>query len=174
MTLPDEIDKTTIFNYLRKGWLTHDAMWYYHIFSEFGVDTANRLNRAAIKSMSKFEVERSKAALGMNDATINSFNGLKDFVTGSLALLIPSSMKWSLIMPRKNIMRWEWGPGECFAYKGMKRIGASGTYQCGVIFRIECWLEHLGIKYSVKPKLDICVMQSQGTCSGEFEFYFKE
>jgi len=169
-----EIDKTAIQSFLSKGWLTHDAMWYYNTLMEFGIDAANRLNRAAIRSMAKFEVERAQIALGMHGRAVDTFELLTEFLTGSLRLLLPSSIKLKLTIPRNNIIRWEWGKGECFAYKGMKQIGVSAQYQCGVIFRIECWLEELGIPYKIVPKLDLCVMPRQGTCAGEIGFFFKE
>jgi len=46
------IKKEEIRDLLGKGWLTHDGMWFYQTAKEFGIDKANELNRAAIKSMS--------------------------------------------------------------------------------------------------------------------------
>ena len=47
-----------------KGWLTHDAMWYAAAAARWGVEEANRLNQAAIRAMTPFEVERLAAAGG--------------------------------------------------------------------------------------------------------------
>jgi len=67
----------------------------------------------------------------------------------------------------KNLLHWEWEKRGCFAFKGMKQIGIIDGYRCGVIYRIECWLEALGIKYSIDPKIDKCIMHEKGACSGD-------
>ena len=48
----------------------------------------------------------------------------------------------------------------------MKQIGIIDGYECGVMYRIECWLEALGIKYSIEPKIDKCMMYEKGACLG--------
>jgi hypothetical protein len=64
----------------------------------------------------------------------------------------------------KDLLNWE-----CFAYKGMKQIGLIDGYRCGVMYRIECWLEALGIKYSIDPKIDKCMMHEKGACLGDIK-----
>jgi hypothetical protein len=54
----------------------------------------------------------------------------------------------------------------------MMRIGAIDQYECGVIHRIECWFESLGIKYSVSPKIKKCLMLTGEKCCGDFRFNF--
>ena len=45
---------------LLRGWLTHDAMWFKTTLDEFGIETANKLNRGAIRSMAPIEVVSSR------------------------------------------------------------------------------------------------------------------
>ncbi len=45
------IGKREIRDLLGKGWLTHDGMWFSRVCKEFGIEEANLINRAAIKSM---------------------------------------------------------------------------------------------------------------------------
>ena len=71
MNALDKIGKSEIRNLLGKGWLTHKGMWLYHTGREFGIEKANALNRAAIKSMAPIEVQRAKKALGFG---INRFD----------------------------------------------------------------------------------------------------
>jgi hypothetical protein len=66
-----------------------------------------------------------------------------------------------------NILHWEWERGQCFAFKGMTEIGTIDDYRCGVIYRIECWLEALGVEFNIDPKIDGCLMHTTGTCFGE-------
>jgi len=49
----------------------------------------------------------------------------------------------------------------------MKQIGALDEYNCGVIYRIECWLETMGIEFEINPKISNCVMHEKGACSGD-------
>jgi hypothetical protein len=51
----------------------------------------------------------------------------------------------------------------------MKQIGLIDGYRCGVMYRIECWLEALGIKYSIDPKIDKCMMHEKGACLGDIK-----
>jgi hypothetical protein len=54
----------------------------------------------------------------------------------------------------------------------MERLGIIDQYKCGVIYRIECWFNVLGIKYTTNPKIENCLMAEKGCCSGDFVFYF--
>jgi hypothetical protein len=77
--------------------MTHDGMWFYHCFQEFGIETANQLNKAAIDK-----------------------------------------------------------------------------YECGVIYRLVCWFDALGLTYRAKPEITSCQMLSGGACGGEFAFDFRQ
>ena len=171
MSALDRIDKKEIRDLLGKGWLTHDGMWFYHTYQEFGIQKANKLNKAAIRSLAPIEIKRVKKALGVGGEKIESFEALKDFMLEALEVVLPHSVfeKFQFRASSKNILHWQWENGECFAYKGMKQIGIIDGYRCGVIYRIECWLEALGIKYSIDPKIDKCMMHEKGTCSGDIK-----
>lgn len=170
----DEIGKEEIRDYLGKGWLTHDGMWFYTVYKEFGVDVANRLNKEAIKSNAYIEVERAKRVFGIENKKFDSFEELTAFLQNVLELTLPYSIfsKGHFNIPSKNIIHWEWENKECFAYKGMERLGIVDQYKCGVIYRIECWFNLLGIEYTLNPKIENCLMAEKGSCSGDFVFYF--
>ena len=48
----DEIGKEEIKEYLGKGWLTHDGMWFYNVYKEFGIDLADIARAETKKEMS--------------------------------------------------------------------------------------------------------------------------
>jgi hypothetical protein len=135
----NKIGKREIRDLLGKGWLTHDGMWFYHTYQELGVDKANKIKRV-------------KKALGIGGEKIGTFEELKNFMLEALEMTLPGSVfeRFRFRASSKDLLHWEWESGECFAYKGMKQIGIIDGYRCGVMYRIECWLEALGIKYS-KP-----------------------
>jgi hypothetical protein len=165
------IGKREIRDLLGKGWLTHDGMWFYHAYQELGIEKANKLNKAAIRSLAPIEIKRVKKALGIGGEKIGTFEELKDFMLEALEVILPNSVfeNFRFRASSKDLLHWEWESGECFAYKGMKQIGIIDGYRCGVMYRIECWFEALGIKYSIDPKIDKCIMHEKGACLGDIK-----
>ena len=51
-------------------------------------------------------------------------------------------MKYKYSIPAKNLMHAEWD--SCFAYEGMKALGVADRYECGIMLRIDTWLNTLG------------------------------
>jgi hypothetical protein len=173
MGVLDGIEKTEIRNLLGKGWLTHDGMWFYHTCRELGIEKANELNKAAIKSLASIEVDRMKRLLGIAQEKFETFDELLKFMLSALELTLPDSVfrKLHLTASAGNLMRWEWESLQCFAYKGMKQIGVIDRYHCGVMYRIECWLEALGVRYSMQPVIEGCLMHEKGACEGEIQVF---
>jgi hypothetical protein len=163
------LEKREIRDLLGKGWLTHDGMWFYHTYQEFGIEKANKLNKAAIRSLAPIEIKRVKKALGIGGEKIGTFEALKDFMFKALEMTLPDSVfeRFRFLASSKDLLHWEWENGQCFAYKGMKQIGIIDEYRCGVMYRIECWLDALGIKYNIDPKIDKCIMHEKGACLGD-------
>ena len=50
----------------------------------------------------------------------------------------------------------------------MKNIGVIEDYECGVVYRVACWIDSLGIQYSVSPQVVKCLMLTKGSCTGDF------
>lgn len=152
---------------LLRGWMTHDAMWFKSALEELGIEAANRLNRAAIRSMAPIEVKRTLAALGMHG--VSTFEQLERFISGAMGLLSGDFMRF----------RWDWRPPdllrvdvqECFAHKGISRLGAIARYECGIFDRIYRWLDALGVGYVVTPEGELCTMHHQGSCVREVTFH---
>lgn len=163
----DTLEKKEIKELISKGWITHDAMWFIHCLQEFGIEKTNRLNRAAVKSMAAIEVGRLKKALGIKK-DFGTFDELMMFLNGAFELVLADFMQVKFNTPSKNILHWKTGKGACFAYKGMCRLGISDKYECGVLHRIECWLDTLNIPYTMTPQVNKCLMHSKGECAGDF------
>jgi len=157
-------------NIQTKGWMTHDAMWFFSCLQEFGIEKTNELNRNAIALMAPIETKRMLKALGMESETFDNFEKFWKFFSGARQFVIPEWMDFSFTSPKRNIARWECR--SCFAYDGVKRIGALDGYHCGVMFRIESWIKTLGIQYEMKPNITGCLMHETGKCEGEFHFHF--
>jgi hypothetical protein len=150
--------------------MTHDGMWFLHCLQEFGIEKTNRLNKAAIKSMSSVEIHRIKNVLGF-DKSIDNYDDFKMFFESASKLMIPDFMNVTFGFDEKNQMTWSFDQGKCFAYAGIKRMGVIDKYDCGVLYRIKCWLKELGIRHKFNPEIGKCHMHHKGFCSGEIEFY---
>ena len=168
MSVLDGLEKNDIRNLLGKGWLTHDGLWFYHACRELGVQRANDLNRAAIKSLAPVEVARMKGILEIEADRFETFDDLLAFIQAALELTLPESVFRNIHFhsPSKDVIQWEWAEGQCFAYKGIKQMGNIDAYHCGVIYRIECWLDALGVGHDMDPPIAGCLMNETGKCEG--------
>ncbi len=165
-------EKKELVELLNKCWMTHDAMWFFCCLQEFGIQKANKMNKTAIRSLAPMETSRIKKFLGIEKEHIQSFEEFKNFFAGASELCIPDFMNVTMSFPKENVLHWEFKPKNCFAYKGMQSIGVIDGYECGVIYRVECWIESLKIGYEVRPKIKTCLMLDTPNCSGDFSLYF--
>ncbi|MBU0991377.1 MAG: hypothetical protein KJ737_02690 [Proteobacteria bacterium] len=170
MNALSRIDKLDIKELLSKGWITHDAMWFYHSLEEVGIEKTNKINRAAVKSMATIEAMRIKKALGFQDKPFTSFVDLVDFMNGAMDIVAARFMHFKFISPEKNVVQWAFEKDNCFAYKGICRLGVIDQYECGVIHRIESWLHALQISFRIEPVVDKCIMHTKGECRGKLIF----
>jgi hypothetical protein len=163
---PELLSRKEITDLLHKGWMSHDGMWFYQCLKEFGIEKANKLNKAAIQSLAPLEMKRLKKLLGIEK--VETFEEFKHLFTGGFELLIADFMNARMTFPEKNVFHWEFVPQQCFAYKGMQKMGVIEDYECGVVYRVECWIDNLGIQYAIEPPMGKCMMHAKGYCAGDF------
>jgi hypothetical protein len=163
------MEKRELKELLIKCWMSHDAMWFYTCLQEFGIEKANELNLASIRSLSKIEVPRILRALGINKEKVTTFEELKASIDGLFGILKGNFMGFEYSFPEDHCMRWV--VLRCFAYEGMKRMGVIDRYQCGLLHRVACWSEVLGVECTVTPQVESCLMVKDGKCSGEVKFF---
>jgi len=168
----DAVGKEELRDLLGKGWLTHDGMWFYTVYREYGIEKANKLNKEAIKSMVPFEVERLAQVMDMQKIGLKSVENIRDFLLCGMELFLPASVlsKLHFSISPGNVIHWEWEKNECFAYKGMQRMGIIENYECGVMYRIECWFQSLGLGFIATPQAGKCQMHEKGFCAGDYQF----
>jgi hypothetical protein len=164
------LSKNELKEILNKGWMTHDAMWFYNCLQECGIEKTNKINKAAIRDMSAIEIKRIQKAVGAGQ--INTFDEFKVLFDTAMGIAIGKFMKCKYSMPAHNLMRGEWE--SCFAYEGIKALGVIDRYECGIMLRIDTWLDTLGIKYEVKPKVTGCMMHTDGKCFRDYRFFFNK
>ncbi len=164
-TALDEIGIHGIREILNKGWMTHDAMWFYHCLQECGIEMTNRINTAAVRSMAAIEIRRICRMLGMEGTRIDCFDDLVIILKAGLAIIKADFIHIDYSFPEANLIRWE--TRQCFAHDGITRIGAISGYQCGIFERIKAWLEGLGVRSVFSPAIEGCLMHTHGLCRGE-------
>jgi len=168
MAVMNQIADNEIRELLAKGWLTHDAMWFVNVYQDLGIEKTNQLNLSAIRSLAPIEIARLQKALGLKDKPIQTSEKLNAFMQAAFEITLPRSVssRFKFGMTSPGLFHWEWEQGGCFAYKGMQKLGILDTYRCGVLYRIECWLDTLGIPYSIDPEIGTCIMSANGVCTG--------
>lgn len=174
MKLIDRFTKKELSEFMGKCWMTHDGMWFYSCMLELGIEKTNQLNKAAISSMAAIEVKRFRKALGLDEKRIETFEDFETFFTSISDILLPDFMNVSWCFPEKNIMHWEFNDRRCFAYNGVKMLGVTDKYECGPMYRIECWLRCLGITYEITPKINKCISPEDGKCAGTIRVFFDQ
>ena len=151
---------------LNKCWMTHDGMWFRHCLQECGIETTNKINKAAIYDAARIEGMRLARALGVD--RIETFTDLHEFIRQANAIVKADFMKIECSSPEPNILRWD--VQQCFAYEGITRLGVIDQYQCGIFERVKGWLDALDIEYSVTPEAHGCMMHDAGRCYRAFYF----
>ncbi|MCX6005853.1 MAG: DUF6125 family protein [Chloroflexi bacterium] len=167
-TIP--LEKRELKELLNKGWMTHDAMWFYNCLQECGIEKTNKINKAAVKGMAAVEIKRIRKALG--SPQIETFDQFKEFFDLAMEIATGNFMKYAYTMTAKNMLHSEWK--SCFAYEGIKSLGVIDRYECAIMLRIDTWLETLGIKYEVEPNVFGCMMHTDGVCYRDYKFFFEK
>ncbi len=160
--------KDEIKELLVKGWMTHDAMWFYNCLQACGIEKTNKINKAAVSAMAAIEIKRVQKAVGVEK--LNTFDEFKRFFEIAMKIATGEFMKYTYSSPAHNIIHGEWK--SCFAYEGVKGLGVIDQYECGIMLRIETWLDTLGIRYEVEPKVTGCMMHTDGKCFRDYRFFF--
>jgi len=153
---------------LIKSWMTHDGMWFYHCAKEFGIDKTNKINKAAVKSMAKVEMQRLKNAIGI--VKLKSFEHFKNFMEIVFSVVKADFMDFTFEYPSKNILIFTMN--NCFAFDGIKRMGYIEKYSCGIFQRLKGWFEELGIQYDLTPQINGCMKKEGEICYRKFRFFF--
>lgn len=164
----NSLSKNELKEIMNKNWMTHDAMWFYNCLNEVGIEKTNKINKAAVRGMAAIEIKRIQKALGVGQ--IDTFDEFKRFFDIAMEIATGKFMKYKYSTPAHNLMQAQWD--SCFAHEGMKSLGVADRYECGIMLRIDTWLNTLGIKFEVEPKVTGCMMHTDGKCFFEYRFFF--
>lgn len=160
------LSKEELKEILIKGWMTHDAMWFLHCLRKTGIETTNKINRAASAGLGRIEAKRFKKILDIGE--IQTTNDLKKFIQMIFHIVKAEFMKFSFKFIDDNTLQCEMN--ECFAHDGIERIGCLDLYQCGIYDRVEGWFKGSGLKFEVSPQINGCLMFQGKKCIRIYTF----
>ena len=112
------LSKKELKEILIKGWMTHDAMWFLHCLRKTGIETTNKINKAASAGLGLIEAKRFKRILNIDE--IRTTDDLRKFIELIFHVIKAEFMKFSYKFINDNEMQCEMQ--ECFAHDGIKRI----------------------------------------------------
>lgn len=145
---------------LVKCWMSHDARWFMAVAGEFGLETANRLNRVAAHETGKAEARRIARKLELPPVA-----SLDDCLLAQelfISLLGPELLDYAL--EKEGADAYQVRVNRCFAYENALRAGIQRNFGCGIFARVTGWLEALNLVYEVMPGLDACLMCQGKRC----------
>lgn len=170
MRMLEDITKEEITILLNKCWMTHDGMWFFSCLQEYGIEAANKLNKAAIEYLAPIEVGRLKKVFGVTAESLGNLEEFRAFFNRVSKLVIPDFMGGEFTINEDFTLDMKMRPDECFAYKGIKRLGVIDRYECGVFFRIECWMRNLGLTFESDNNAQHCLFFHNGSCRKQLRF----
>ena len=105
------LSKKELKEILIKGWMTHDAMWFLHCLRKTGIETTNKINKAASAGLGLIEAKRCKKILNIDE--IKTIDDLRKFVELIFHVVKAEFIKFTYKFINDNEMECEMH--ECFA-----------------------------------------------------------
>ena len=142
---------------LVKCWMSHDARWFTAVAMNHGMQAANRANQAAVREEGKVEARRLARAAGLGPV-----QNASDFLLAQevfIGLLGPDLLDYDVVQTGDD--GWRIEIKRCFAFDNVSRAGVADQYECGILPRVQGWLEGLGLPYEMTPPLGKC-LKAQG------------
>ncbi len=153
---------------LIKGWMSHDARWFMAVAKHFGIDEANRLNQLVCRELGQVEMKRYMKTLGLSPA-----KDLEAFLALSkAALALYGSGLAEYEIKTLDHQSYEMRLKRCFAYENIVRAGIKDQYECGILARVQGWIDAQGLKHELDPPLGKCMMVSGRECSYTIKLKF--
>jgi hypothetical protein len=145
---------------LIKGWMSHDARWFMAVTQHFGIDAANRLNQFVCREIGRVEMKRYMKTLDLTQP-----KNLEEYLTyhkAAFALYGFGLAEYDI--KTLNHQSYEIHLKKCFAYENIVRAGIKDQYECGILARIQGWIDAQGIEHELTPALGKCMMVSGKEC----------
>jgi hypothetical protein len=145
---------------LIKGWMSHDARWFMAVAEHFGIEAANRLNQMVARELGRVETKRLTKALSLSPP-----KNMDEYLNAKKAAI--SMFGRDLIDYEIRILdhqSYEMHLKRCFAHENIVRAGIKDQYECGILSRLQGWIDALGLEHDLTPPLGKCMKVSGKEC----------
>ena len=149
---------------LIKCWMSHDARWFAAVAMNHGMAAANRANQAAVREEGKVEARRLARALNLGPV-----QDAADFLLAKevmIGLLGPDLLDYDTVQDGDRAWRIE--ISRCFAFENVTRAGVADQYECGIMPRVQGWLDGLGLEFEMTPPVGKCLKAQGQPCAYGF------
>lgn len=148
-----------------KCWMSHDARWFAATAMTFGLEAAMRLNKLAIREEGKAEARRLVRLLGLPE--VRDASDFLLFQETAISLLGPELLDYSVTMRGPD--GFDLSVQRCFAFEQVRRAGIDHEYECGIIPRIQGWLDELRTDCEISPQPARCLKAQGLQCVYSFQ-----
>ena len=163
------INQDQLRNILIKNWMTHDSLWYGEAAAKFGMAEASPMNLRVCRKLGQVEFGRlMKMVEAPSPKNIEEYQEL--FELGK-QVFFPDFVSTQISYPGNDSQIFDFI--DCFAHKGMKKLGLLPDYECGIFERIEGWFDAMGLKYTRTPDLSRCLKLKGEECRITVQFHFE-
>ena len=146
---------------LVKGWMSHDARWFMAVTQHFGIDAANRLNQFVCREIGRVEMKRYMKTLALSQP-----KDLAEYLTfHKAAFALYGSGLAEYDIKTLDHRSYEIRLKRCFDYVNIVRAGIKDQYECGILARVQGWIDAQGLEHELDPPLGKCMMVSGKECS---------
>jgi Family of unknown function (DUF6125) len=154
---------------LIKGWMSHDARWFMAVTQHFGLDAANRLNQSVCREIGRVEMKRLIKSLALSQA-----KDLEEYlILKKAAFALYGSSLAEYDIKTLDHRSYEIHLKRCFAYENIVRAGIKDQYECGILARIQGWIDAQGLEHELKPALGKCMMVLGKECRYTIRLQFQ-
>jgi hypothetical protein len=161
------LDAATREELLRRTWYWHDARWFAAVAGEFGIDAANRMNRAIVRALGQTEMRRL-----MREMAVDGVGGIDDALAlfgAGRDLFVPASLMDASVTADDE-HAYDVAIGRCFVHDNIVRAGIAGVYECAVFDRLAGWHDAWGLPLIEEPPAITCAMAAGQACWRRFAF----
>ena len=164
-----KLNKDQLRDILIKNWMTHDALWYGEVAAKFGMADASPMNLRVCRKLGQIECGRLMKMVEAPPPTgIEEYQEL--FEVGK-QVFFPGFVSVHIDYPGNDSQVFQFL--DCFAHRGMKKIGLIPDYECGIFERIEGWFDAMELRYTRTPDLSRCLKFNGKECKITVQFHFE-
>jgi len=133
---------------IRNCWYSHDARWFRAVAQEFGMETANRLNRLVCRTLGEAEMRRLIRALSI--AMPTTVRELVQVIEVAFRVFAPPPLT-QLEIRIVDDYSYEGWMKRCFIHDNITKAGIAPFYDCAAPDRIQGWHDALGLPLAEEP-----------------------